>query len=140
MKITMPRITTNDDFVTLGCWCVSCGDFVRKGQTLAVLETTKETRDLVAEEDGYISYEIQDGTEVEVGDVVAELAGEPAEAAKSSAVPEKTDHISKKALELMKKHHISAAELPTDRIRLPGLNSRSGFFSIGSNAMDVICP
>lgn len=116
MKITMPRITSNDDFVTLGCWCVDRGTFVKKGQTLAVLETTKETKDLVAEEDGYISYEIPEGTEVEVGDVVAEITDGPVEAAKTCAAVEKTDHISKKAMELIKKYHISVAELPTDKV------------------------
>ena len=32
--IKMPRISNNDDFVTLECWCVSKGDFVKKGDLL----------------------------------------------------------------------------------------------------------
>ena len=37
--IKMPRISNNDDFVTLECWCVSKGDFVKKGDLLAVKST-----------------------------------------------------------------------------------------------------
>ena len=115
-KIRVPRITNNDDFATLGCWCVDRGAFVKRGQTLAILETTKETKDLIAEEDGYIFYDIPEGTEVEVESVVAEIRDTPAETTETRIVTEKTDHISKKALDLIKKYHVDISGLPTDRI------------------------
>lgn len=115
-KIKMPRISNNDDYVTLGCWCVENGAFIKKGQTVAILETTKETKDLVAQEDGYISYDLPEGSDVEVGDIVAEVLDAPIKKAESHSVAEKTDHISTKAKELIEKYQIDMETLPKDKI------------------------
>lgn len=118
MKIRIPRISNNDDYVILGSWCVNKGAYIKKGQVLAILETTKETRDLVAEEAGYISYDVSEGSEVEVGAVIAELMDMPLsmENEESHTDTDKMDHISQKAMELIKKHGIDITKLPADKI------------------------
>lgn len=119
--IKMPRITNNDDFVTLGCWYVKNGDAVKEGDALASLETAKETKDLIAESGGYILYEIEMGTETAVGEIIAKIQDEPVEIEDKSEKPlEKimygSDHISKKALRLIEKYNLDITSFPNDKI------------------------
>lgn len=114
--IKMPRISNNDDFVTLECWCVSKGDFVKKGDLLAVLETTKETKDLIAEADGYILYDIVEGTEIAVGETVAEIQDEPFNNTEVYETKKTIDNVTKKALELIQKYNIDIAKFSSDKI------------------------
>lgn len=142
--IRMPRISNNDDYVTLGCWCVENGAFIKKGQTVAVLETTKETKDLVAEEDGYISFDLPEGSDVEVGDIVAEILESPIKKAESHINTERTDHISKKAKELIEKYQIDMAKLPKDKIIrekdiLKLINSDTVWKQSTANEILIVC-
>lgn len=116
LTIRMPRITNNDDNVTLECWCIENGSFVKKGQLLAVLETTKETKDLIAEEEGYISYSILEGTEVAVGEIIAEIFDEPMGKVTVSNNKETAAWISQKAMKLIEKYQLDVACFPKDKI------------------------
>ena len=60
-EIFMPRLGVNDEYVTIGAWLVKNGDFVKKGQEIASLETTKETEYLIAESDGYLFIDVETG-------------------------------------------------------------------------------
>lgn len=125
--IKMPRLGNNDDFVTLECWCVKNGDYVTEGQIIAILESTKETQDLVAEIDGFISFTICEGTEVAVGGIIAEICNEsPIKLYSSNEIESvevegpatdfKYSNISKKAKKLIEKYDIDISTLPDDRI------------------------
>ena len=116
ITVRMPSITNNDDKVTLECWCVEKGSFVKKGQLLAVLETTKETMDLIAEDEGYISFCILEGTEVPVGEMIAVIQDEPIEKEEISNKKEAAHQISKRAMELIEEYQIDIACFPKDRI------------------------
>lgn len=72
--VKMPRLGVNDEYVTLAEWLVKSGTFVKEGQEIAVIETTKETSELKAEAEGYLHYKIPQGTEVKVDDVVAVIS------------------------------------------------------------------
>lgn len=125
INISVPRIATNDDFVTIGQWCVETNTLVQRGQLIAVLETTKESKDLVAEEEGYISILAKEGSEVPVGEIIAEIHAElqkdNAEKAIAPVAEKVSDHflsdnISKKAKVLIEKYNLDINRLPHDRI------------------------
>jgi len=71
VSIIVPRIGTNDDYVTIGAWLVKYGEYVKKGQEIASLETTKETEEIQADCDGYIFYNFEAGTDLKVGEQLA---------------------------------------------------------------------
>lgn len=75
-KIQMPRLGVNDDYVTLAKWLVDSGTFVKKKQVLCLIETSKETSEITASCDGFITLCAEAGSDIEVGDVVAVLGDE----------------------------------------------------------------
>lgn len=70
-NVVMPRIGANDNYVTLCDWNVKEGDWVSKGQTLAQIETTKESGEIEAEVDGYIQLIADVNQSINVGEVIA---------------------------------------------------------------------
>ncbi|SHO47120.1 NeuD/PglB/VioB family sugar acetyltransferase [Anaerocolumna xylanovorans] len=116
-EILMPRLGTNDNFVTIGLWNVKNGDMVKAGQIIAIIETTKETQDLEAEKDGYIYLKYVEGDDVEVGKVIAYISAE-----KEELNEEKTSstvaqlNITKKALELAEKNGIDLSKLDSSKM------------------------
>lgn len=71
--VLMPRIGVNDNYVTLCSWNVKNGEQVKKGQVVAQIETTKESCEIEAEEEGYIQQLIPAKKLVEVGTVIARI-------------------------------------------------------------------
>lgn len=110
LEILMPRIGTNDNSVTIGSWLVKSGSFVKKGEKIAVLETTKETQELEAESDGFLFYRIDEGDELEVGAVVAIISDQETFVF-SEEKPVSLDEITitNKAKKLIEKHKINIA-------------------------------
>lgn len=152
ITIKMPRLINNEDFVTLGCWCVENGAFVKQGQVLAVLETTKETTDLIAETDGYIFYGVSEGKEIEVGEAIAEIRDISEQnldichrnSVMKKEVTDLEECISKKALRLIEKYHIDLEQLPRDRIIkekdvLKLINQDRGFVQSRANEILIVC-
>lgn len=92
VKITIPPIGESITEVTLGSWIVSDGDYVEEGDELVEVESDKATLPLPAEQSGTIKILVEEGTDLEIGAVVAELdtaASAPAGAgAESSPAPE----------------------------------------------------
>lgn len=105
--VLVPRVGTNDDYVTIGSWLVKNGDYVKKGQAIASLETTKETEDILADYEGYLFYDTEVGSELKVGERMAVITDD---AALKFTVVEKDDrgtqNITNKARELAEKYHI----------------------------------
>lgn len=73
VKITIPPIGESISEVTLGSWLVKDGDFVKEGTELVEVESDKATLPLPAESAGVIKILAQEGSELKIGDVVAEL-------------------------------------------------------------------
>lgn len=53
-KVIVPHVDVNDNNVIVGDWYVKEGDFVKKGDTICLLETSKTVFELNAEINGYI--------------------------------------------------------------------------------------
>lgn len=88
VKITIPPIGESITEVALGEWLVSDGDYVSEGDELVEVESDKATLPLPAEESGVIKIIAEEGAELEIGAVVAELdtsASAPAQAASDAA-------------------------------------------------------
>ena len=82
--IKVPSVGESVTSGLLGRWVKKTGDFVRSGETVAEIETDKVTAEVPAEVDGVIKTLVEEGTTVEVGQIIAEL--EPSEAGQQ-AVP-----------------------------------------------------
>lgn len=73
LVIQIPVLNNNDESATLVEWLKSSGDFVKKGETICAIETTKSVADIEAESEGYLSPLFEAGEEVAVGAAIAVL-------------------------------------------------------------------
>ena len=116
LTVVAPRISTNDNYVTIGEWVVKSGDKVSKDDEIAVLETTKKTESLLAPEDGYVFYNIEEGEDVTVGDMLCILTDDASFEFKKEENPLEEYNITKKAKELILKHNIDISKFNKDEI------------------------
>ncbi len=72
-EVKVPSMGESITSGILATWHVKDGDFVKKEDPLFELETDKITSDANAETDGVISLKVEEGEEVEIGQVVAEI-------------------------------------------------------------------
>jgi pyruvate/2-oxoglutarate dehydrogenase complex dihydrolipoamide acyltransferase (E2) component len=73
----MPQLGNGVDSVVISEWMVAVGEPVQAGETIVLVETDKASMELESPTSGILAAVIApDGTEVEVGDVIAEF--EPA--------------------------------------------------------------
>jgi len=118
--VKMPRIGTNDDYVKVGQWLVTHGEKIACDDFLAILETTKETTDLISETSGYLFIDSNEGEEYEVGRIIAHICEtrdelNVLEQNKTSSNFESAK-ITKKAADLAKKHNIDISLINIDGI------------------------
>jgi 2-oxoglutarate dehydrogenase E2 component (dihydrolipoamide succinyltransferase) len=71
IEVKIPAMGESISSGILATWHVKDGDFVESGQALFELETDKITSEATAEESGVIALKVAEGTEVEIGQVVA---------------------------------------------------------------------
>jgi pyruvate dehydrogenase E2 component (dihydrolipoyllysine-residue acetyltransferase) len=73
-EVTMPRLSDTMEEGTIGHWLKKPGDEIKKGDTLAEIETDKATMDLEAYESGTLQeILVQEGETVPIGQVVARI-------------------------------------------------------------------
>ena len=71
MKIPSPGESISE--VEIASWLVSDGEFVKKDQIIAEIDSDKATLELPAEESGVISLAAEEGDVIQVGQVVCEI-------------------------------------------------------------------
>ncbi|HEY6408900.1 MAG TPA: biotin/lipoyl-containing protein, partial [Ktedonobacteraceae bacterium] len=77
-EITMPRLSDTMQEGTIARWLKKAGDEIKKGDTLAEIETDKATMDLEAYEEGTLQQVlVQEGETVPVGQAVARIGSGP---------------------------------------------------------------
>lgn len=112
----MPRLGINDDYVTLVQWLKKDGCEVKKGQKIAVIETTKETSEIVANEDGYLTCLVKAGTDVKVDGEIA-IIGEEIPSAKENQANDLSEYkITEKAKALIAEYDIDISLLPKGKL------------------------
>jgi len=90
IDITIPSVGESIQEAVLAEWFLKDGDTVQKDEALLVIETDKVTLEVVAEADGVLRIQVQEGETVAIGAVVGQIeTGAPAqEAAAPESVPE----------------------------------------------------
>ncbi|CAM2972429.1 2-oxoglutarate dehydrogenase complex dihydrolipoyllysine-residue succinyltransferase [Rariglobus hedericola] len=93
IEVKIPPLGESISSGVLAKWHVADGDVVKKDQPLFELETDKITSEGVAESAGKITFKVQPGTEVKIGEVVATIdssaaGATPAPAAAAPAAKE----------------------------------------------------
>ena len=97
MKVPSPGESISE--VEIAQWLVEDGEFVKKDQSIAEIDSDKATLELPAEESGTIKIIIEEGTTVKIGDVVCVIntsAAAPENEKKDSEETEKITKESKK--------------------------------------------
>ena len=96
IEVKVPAVGESISSGIVSVWHKKSGEQVKAGDPLFTLETDKVSTEIVAEKDGILQTLVAEGTEVKIGEVVAEIqegsgdAAKPAEkpsAAKSEAKP-----------------------------------------------------
>src|SRR5438128_8921495 len=75
-EILVPLLSVNDQSLTIQELTFSQGEKVKKGDIIAVLETSKTTYTVEAEADGYISYFCKAGDDLPVNEILAKIFDE----------------------------------------------------------------
>jgi pyruvate/2-oxoglutarate dehydrogenase complex dihydrolipoamide acyltransferase (E2) component len=118
--VPVPQINPNDEHAIVVRWLVAKGAWVRAGQPLVTLETTKTAFDVDAPCDGYAFFEHEPNAELAVGSPVAWIAdsAEPlhieAHTPPPAVAPAAAGRFTRKALKLMRERGLSAADFPGD--------------------------
>jgi sugar O-acyltransferase (sialic acid O-acetyltransferase NeuD family) len=128
MEVIMPQLGVNDETISIVHWTKEEGDQVMRGQTLAIVETTKASFDLECEEDGFFYPLLDEGVSVPIQTVVALiLSAKDKEVAQNYKKDMVVKQCSKKSVpteitltagarKLVEKHKIDIALLPQGRI------------------------
>lgn len=73
LEVKIPDVAESITEVTLAQWLVSDGDYVEMDQALCEVETDKASQELYAEKPGVITFKIEEGEDIAVGTVIAEI-------------------------------------------------------------------
>lgn len=120
-KVLLPRIGVNDDDIYIGQWLIGDGEYVKENQPIAVLETSKETTELLAETEGFINIKVNAGEEKRVGTEIASISLRKI-ADHRKTIDERIDKLenrtfTKKAKEFIEKHpELDLSKLPVNEI------------------------
>jgi pyruvate/2-oxoglutarate dehydrogenase complex dihydrolipoamide acyltransferase (E2) component len=118
-KINAPQTNVNDENVILTEWNVKDEDFVEKGDTIGVVESSKATIDIEAEFSGYIRIGIKAGEEIPVGSVLGFIAKDIESLPAIDNLLEGNNNknkVTKKAQKLAVKHNINLEDIKVNGI------------------------
>lgn len=76
IEVFVPRENVNDESVIILTVHVKSGTRVKSGDVVVSIETSKTNLDILAEQDGLIYHELNEGVEVEVGDLLFKVGSE----------------------------------------------------------------
>jgi len=91
IEVKVPSVGESVTSGILGSWKQSSGSYVRKGDLLFEIETDKVTSEVYAEEDGELEHLVQEGDEVDIGQVVACLNPDAQALSGNEAQPSETE-------------------------------------------------
>lgn len=124
IPVKVPSVGESITSGVLGSWKKKSGDYVKSGDVLFELETEKVTTEVYADTAGVIQTLVADGTEIQVGQVVAEIdetAKPPVETPAVAAAPTTASHpnregglaLSPAVRRLVEEHQLDAAQIPS---------------------------
>lgn len=118
----IPMVSVNDEEVTLVSWIRNKGDYVKKGEPICEIESTKAIVEVEAEEEGYLYPLIKENRNIKVGEPFAIISSEKDidinEISENIVSQDKSEDTkstkkwTKKAEILAKKYGINIEEIP----------------------------
>ncbi|WP_279331167.1 2-oxo acid dehydrogenase subunit E2 [Streptomyces sp. OS603R] len=75
--VAVPKLNNNDTAYLVVRWFADDGAYIGEGDPLVELETSKAVEEIAAPADGHLRIRAAEGSEVGVGDLLAELLAEP---------------------------------------------------------------
>ncbi|WP_341665653.1 2-oxoglutarate dehydrogenase complex dihydrolipoyllysine-residue succinyltransferase [Blattabacterium cuenoti] len=94
IQIKVPSPGESITEVEVSTWLVKNGDYVHKGQIIAEIDSDKATLEISSEENGIITFMVEKGERVRVGDVLCIIESYKENTTKH-LVQEKKDHVEK---------------------------------------------
>jgi len=120
-EILVPRENVNDEVVIIQKLIITSGDEVEVGQAIMEIETSKTAIEICAPEAGTIHFDVVEGDEIPVGDVLCRISNDESDLvdqqkSRQNQVVDDADrelpkHISKDAEDVAKQHGINIASL-----------------------------
>lgn len=106
-KITIPQSNSNDDFVFISEWKFKNNDFVKKGDHVLSIETSKVVEEVVSEHEGYLEILHNINEKLKVGEVAGYLNESKKEIKKKVDDVQAVDNnFTNKAIKLINKHSL----------------------------------
>src|SRR5512133_3831285 len=93
VQVKIPAVGESISSGVVSVWHKKSGEQVRKGDPLFTLETDKVSTEIVAEADGVLKTKANEGQEVKIGEVVAEIEESSAGAAAAPVKKEKPSSV-----------------------------------------------
>ena len=112
IEVKVPSITSNEDTVCLTEILINKNEVCKSGDPICILESTKTTFELMAENNGHVWFVLSAGNNVKTDQVIAFISDRPIDEAKinNMSFEEKTKEIgpivTKRAQTIMDKHKI----------------------------------
>ncbi|WP_341662607.1 2-oxoglutarate dehydrogenase complex dihydrolipoyllysine-residue succinyltransferase [Blattabacterium cuenoti] len=94
IQIKVPSPGESITEVEVSTWLVKNGDYVHKGQIIAEIDSDKATLEIFSEENGIITFMVEKGERIRVGDVLCIIESSK-EDTKKHLIQEKKDHVKK---------------------------------------------
>ena len=69
-EIKVPQLGVNDEFVIIVEWYVKDGERIQKGQPICLVETSKTTSEITAEETGFIKIDKKELEEAKIKEII----------------------------------------------------------------------
>ena len=113
--VEMPRLGVNDDQVMLASWLVRNGDWVGVGQKIAVIESSKESSEIIAEHEGIITLIANEYEDIGVGQCIASI-GEGIRPVLQDLQEASGIRMTEKAKKIIEKNNIDIRLLPQKRL------------------------
>lgn len=113
VQVKIPAVGESISSGVVSVWHKKSGELVKKGDPLFTLETDKVSTEIVAEADGVLKTKANEGQEVRIGEVVAEIEESSAEAEGTPAKKEEPSSVAAVADRGKPKSPTSATATPT---------------------------
>ena len=122
IEIKVPSITSNEDTVSLIEILIDKNEVCKSGDIICILESTKTTFELMAENNGHVWFVLSAGNDVKTNQVIAVISDEPIDEMKINNISfeEKIKEIdlvvTKKAQIIIDKHKIDPYDIKQDGV------------------------
>ena len=126
-QIKVPSVGESVTQATIGEWQKKTGDYVQQNDVLVVMETDKASMDLVAEHSGQLNILKQEGEDVKIGEIIAELdtsVSPPAEPVNVSPIKEEKPNVTVSSV-TSPAGSIPSKNFPSDKQLIDGLLNKS---------------